>query len=125
MALNPYFQQGSQGEQRLVQDLINEHLRIYGIEVTYIPRKFVNKGTIFQEIQTSKFDDNFQIEAYINTWDGYSGAGDVLTKFGMSLRDELQLVISRERFEDFISPFLSQEDVDEVGEAVMRPREVI
>ena len=63
------------------------------------------------------------MEAYVNTWDGYSGAGDVLTKFGMSLRDELQLVISRERFEDFISPFLSQEDVDEVGEAVMRPRE--
>ena len=44
MALNPYFQQGSQGEQRLVQDLINEHLRIYGIEVTYIPRKFVNRN---------------------------------------------------------------------------------
>ena len=48
MALNPYFQQGSQGEQRLVQDLINEHLRIYGIEVTYIPRKFVNQATIIE-----------------------------------------------------------------------------
>ena len=78
---------------------------------------------MFQEIEASKFDDNFQLEAYVNTWDGYSGAGDVLTKYGMSLRDELQLVISRERFEDFISPFLSQEDVSEVGEAVMRPRE--
>ena len=83
----------------------------------------MNRSTVFQEIEASKFDDNFQLEAYVNTWDGYSGAGDVLTKFGMSLRDELQLVISRERFEDFISPFLSQEDVDEVGEAVMRPRE--
>ena len=98
-------------------------MKIYGVEVTYIPRKFVNRSTVFQEIEASKFDDNFQLEAYVNTWDGYSGAGDVLTKFGMSLRDELQLVISRERFEDFIAPFLSQEDVDEVGEAVMRPRE--
>ena len=123
MALNPFFLQGSQSEQRLTQDLINEHLKIYGVEVTYIPRKFVNRSTVFQEIEASKFDDNFQLEAYVNTWDGYSGAGDVLTKFGMSLRDELQLVVSRERFEDFIAPFLSQEDVDEVGEAVMRPRE--
>ena len=123
MALNPFFLQGSPEEQDLIQSLVNEQLKIYGVEVTYIPRKFVNKSTVFQEIEASKFDDNFQLEAYVNTWDGYSGAGDVLTKFGMSLRDELQLVISRERFEDFISPFLSQEDVDEVGEAVMRPRE--
>ena len=123
MALNPFFLQGSANEQNLVQSLVNEQLKIYGIEVTYIPRKFVNRSTVFQEIEASKFDDNFQLEAYVNTWDGYSGAGDVLTKFGMSLRDELQLVISRERFEDFISPFLSQEDVSEVGEAVMRPRE--
>ena len=110
MALNPFFLQGSPEEQDLIQSLVNEQLKIYGVEVTYIPRKFVNRGTIFQEIQTSKFDDNFQLEAYINTWDGYSGAGDVLTKFGMSLRDELQLVISRERFEDFISPFLASDD---------------
>ena len=123
MALNPFFLQGSANEQNLVQSLVNEQLKIYGVEVTYIPRKFVNRSTVFQEIEASKFDDNFQLEAYVNTWDGYSGAGDVLTKFGMSLRDELQLVISRERFEDFIAPFLSQEDVDEVGEAVMRPRE--
>ena len=37
MALNPFFLQGSQGEQRLVQELINEKLKIYGVEVTYIP----------------------------------------------------------------------------------------
>ena len=123
MALNPFFLQGSPEEQNLIQSLVNEQLKIYGVEVTYIPRKYVNRSTVFQEIEASKFDDNFQLEAYVNTWDGYSGAGDVLTKFGMSLRDELQLVVSRERFEDFIAPFLSQEDVDEVGLAVMRPRE--
>ena len=45
MALNPIFTR-IQGEQRLVQDLINEHLKIYGVEVTYIPRKFVRQQTI-------------------------------------------------------------------------------
>ena len=43
MALNPYFLQGSRAEQRLVQDLVNEQLKIYGVEVTYIPRKYVNQ----------------------------------------------------------------------------------
>ena len=120
MALNPFFLQGSQGEQRLVQNLINEQLKIYGVEVTYIPRKFVRKQTIIKEVQSSAFDDNFLLEAYVNTYEGYGGQGDIMTKFGVSLRDELTLTISRERFEDFISPFLES---DEDYELASRPRE--
>ena len=120
MALNPHFLQGSRGEQRLVQSLINEHLKIYGVEVTFIPRKFVNKSTIIEEVTASKFDDNFLIEAYVENFDGYAGAGDVLTKFGMSLRDEVTLTISKERFEEFIAPFM---DADDDIELSSRPRE--
>ena len=119
MALNPFFLQGSPGEQRLIQNLINEQLQIYGVEVTYIPRKFVNRQSIIEEVQSSKFDDNFLLEAYVNTYEGYSGAGDVMTKFGVSLRDEVTLTISKERFEDFISPFLDPDDY----ELSTRPRE--
>jgi len=122
MALNPYFQQGSSSEQRLIQQLINEQLKMYGVEVAYIPRKFVRKETIIREVTSSKFNDNFMIEAYVNTYDGYSGAGDILTKFGMSLKDELNIVISRERFEDFISPFLESMNQDEIT-VTTRPRE--
>ena len=57
MARNSYFLHGSQSEQRLVQDLINEQLKIYGLDVTYIPRKFVNQKSILEEVQSSKFDD--------------------------------------------------------------------
>jgi len=106
MALNPYFLHGSNTEQRLIQDLINEQLRMHGVEITYIPRKFVNKKTIIEEVQASKFDENFSIEAYVGTYDGYTGAGDILTKFGMSLRDDVTLIISKERYEEFIAPFL-------------------
>ena len=102
MALNPFFLQGSPGEQDLMQSLINEQLKIYGVEVTYIPRKIVNRSTIFEELERSKFDDNFLLEAYVETFDGYGGQGDIMTKFGMTLKDELTLSISRERFEDFI-----------------------
>lgn len=121
MALNPFFLQGSPGEQRLVQDLINEQLKIYGVEVVYIPRKFVRKETILKEISSSKFTDNFAIEAYLNTYDGYTGQGDILSKFGVSLKDDVSLIISRERFEDFISPFLDENDPE--IELSTRPRE--
>ena len=120
MALNPHFLQGSRGEQRLIQSLINEQLKIYGVEVTFIPRKFVNQSTIIEEVTASKFDDNFLIEAYVENFDGYAGAGDVLTKFGMSLRDEVTLTISKERFEEFIAPFMEADDDIELSS---RPRE--
>ena len=126
MALNPFFLQGTPSEQRLLQDLVNEQLRMYGGEGIYIPRKFVKRKTIIEEIQSSRFDDNFALEAYVNTYDGYSGAGDILTKFGMSLRDELLITISKERFEDFIAPFLGGlDDGTEESEIEVstRPRE--
>jgi hypothetical protein len=122
MALNSFFLNGSPSEQRLVQDLINEQLRMYGVEVLYVPRRFVRKETIIREVTTSKFSDNYAIEAYLTNYDGYSGAGDILTKFGMNLRDELTLIISKERFDDFISPFMANDTTGEL-EVVSRPRE--
>ena len=122
MALNPFFLQGSPGEQNLMQSLIDEQLKIYGVEVTYIPRKVVNRSTVFNDLERSKFDDNFLLEAYVETWDGYGGQGDIMTKFGMTLKDELTLNISRERFEDFIAPFMEAMNDDEII-VDTRPRE--
>ena len=122
MALNPFFQQGTQSEQKLVQELINEQLKMYGVEVTYIPRKIVNRDTIFTEVESSKFDDSYTLEAYVNTYEGYGGQGDIMTKFGVSIKDELTLTISKERFEDFIVPFLQTESDSEI-EVDTRPRE--
>ena len=55
MALNPFFLQGSQSEQRLVQDLLNEQMTIYGVEVTYIPRKILNKDIFLQKLKLQNF----------------------------------------------------------------------
>ena len=106
MTLNSYFLQGSGSEQNLVQDLINEQIQIYGVEVYYLPRKIFKTDNIIKEIQSSKFDDSFLIEGYINNYDGYAPDSDVMTKFGLRLKNEINLTISRERFEDFITPFL-------------------
>lgn len=122
MALNPFFLHGSPGEQRLLQDLTNELIRARGIEILYIPRKFVRKQTILEEIQSSRFDDNFAIEALLLNYDGYGGSGDILSKFGVSVKDDVTLAISKERFEDFIGNFLSSMDSNEI-EVSSRPRE--
>ena len=106
MALNPFFLQGSSNEQFLIQDLINEQLKIYGIEVYYLPRKIFKTDDIIREIQSSKFDDLFLIEAYLNNYDGYAPGSDLMTKFGLKLQNEISLTISRERYEEFIAPFL-------------------
>jgi hypothetical protein len=106
MTLNPFFLQGSTGEQFLIQDLINEQLKIYGIEVYYLPRKIFKTDDIIREIQSSKFDDVFLIEAYLNNYDGYAPGSDLMTKFGLKLQNEISLTISRERYEEFIAPFL-------------------
>ena len=62
--LNPFFLQGSQGEQGLVQDLINEQLRMYGLECHYIPRKLLTSRTIMREITESRFDQAFPPVSY-------------------------------------------------------------
>ena len=106
MPLNPFFLQGSLSEQRLVQDLVNEHLRMFGQDILYLPRKIINEKTIIREIADSKFDDSYRIEAYLSNYDGYGDAPDFMTKFGVRIAEEITLVISKERFDDFITPFL-------------------
>jgi len=118
--LNPYFLQGSPSEQRLVQDLINEQLRMYGQDVVYMPRKFISEKTIIKEVVVSKFDDSFRLEAYIANYDGFQGQGDILAKFGVRSTSGITFIISKERYEDFISPFIT---ADEDVKVAFRPQE--
>ncbi len=104
--LNPFFQQGSKTEQGLIQDLINEQLKIYGVEVHYLPRKYVTSNTVIKELIESKFENAYPIEAYVDTYDGYNGLGTLMTKFGIQDLDDLVITISRERFETYISPLI-------------------
>ena len=108
--LNPYFQQGAKTEQNLIQDLINEQLRMYGVEVHYLPRKYMTENNIIREVIRSQFDDAYPIEAYVENFDGYGQNPVLLSKFGIQATNELTLIISRERFEDYISPLMKNED---------------
>lgn len=106
MALNPFFLQGSITEQGLIQDLINEQLKMYGVDVYYIPREYVNEKTIMKEVIQSDFKNAFPIEAYVDSYDGYSGGGTVLSKFGIQELDDVNLIISQERYETYLKPLI-------------------
>ena len=121
MPLNPFFLQGSASEQRLVQDLINEQLKIYGVEVFYMPRKFVGTDNVIKENVVARFDDSFALEAYVQNYEGFAGSGDLMTKFGVRTTDELTLVISRERYDDFVSVFY--QDGEDETKLTSRPKE--
>ena len=108
--LNPYFQQGSRSEQNLIQDLINEQLRMYGVEVHYLPRKYLSEKTVLKEVIQSKFDDAYPIEAYVDNFDGYGDNNTILSKFGIQATNEITLIISKERFETYISPLIKNEE---------------
>ena len=109
MALNPYFQQGARSEQNLVQDLINEQLRMYGVEIHYLPRKFVAEKSVIREVVQSKFDDAYPLEAYVESFDGYAENPTLLSKFGIQQTNEITLIVSRERYETYIEPLLKNE----------------
>ena len=109
MALNPFFQQGARSEQNLVQDLINEQLRMYGVEIHYLPRKYMSEKTIIREVVQSTFNDSYPLEAYIDNFDGYAENPTLLSKFGIEQTNEVTLVISRERWETYIQPLLKNE----------------
>ena len=106
MALNPYFLQGAKSEQSLVQSLINEQLKMYGVDIYYIPRRYISQNTVIREVVESQFDSAYPIEAYIDSYEGYGGQGTLLSKFGIQNVDDLTLVISRERYETYITPLI-------------------
>jgi len=106
MALNPYFIQGTSGEQSLVQDLINEQLRMYGVEVYYLPRQYATTDNVIKEVIQSEFNYSYPIEAYVDNFDGYGDNTVMLSKFGIQAENELTVTISKERFENYISPLI-------------------
>ena len=107
--LNPFFLQGSKTEQSLVQDLINEQLRMYGIEIYYLPRQYVTTKKVIRELIESEFKSAYPIEAYLDNFEGYGDNTTILSKFGIQALNEINLIISRERFKTYISPLIKNQ----------------
>jgi hypothetical protein len=82
---------------------------MYGIEVHYLPRQYITEKTVIREVIESEFNNAYPIEAYVNTYEGYSDNPTILSKFGIQALNEITLTISRERFKTYISPLLQNQ----------------
>jgi len=105
MPRNVYFSQAVKSEQNLYEDLIIESLGIYGQDVYYIPRTLVNRDNVLNEDPASKFDDAYLLEMYIENTEGFEGAGDLYSKFGLEIRDDATFIVSRRRWETRVGVF--------------------
>ena len=110
MALNNYFRAtGARNEQDLAQSLVDEHIKMHGIEFVYMPRSFVNTKTVMREVSSSKFEKSFPLEGYIENYEGFGDQYNLLTKFGVRSTAEMQITISQARFGELITPVLQRE----------------
>jgi len=102
MATNVYFNpfpKNITSEQLLVEDLLIEAMQIYGMEVFYLPRSSRDQvDFLYGEDTLKQYTEAYTIEMYLEDVTGMDGEGDFISKFGLEIRDEVTLLISRRRF---------------------------
>ena len=105
---SPFFSNttGYTGEINLVDDLVREQIKLFGIDLLYMPRKMMNLDKLLHESSKNAFELALSIPMYVKTFDGYDQGMELLTKFGVRNSDELTLTCSRSEFQTYYSPFL-------------------
>ena len=103
-----YFPQhgGVATEQNLVQDLVDEQIKLFGSDVFYIPRVHLKDQTLGEIIQ-SEFNQSYMIEMFLVNVEGFGAGAEFVSKFGLRITDEITFVVSRRRWEQSANPALS------------------
>ena len=99
---NLYFSAGARSEQNLYEDLIIESIKIYGQDLYYLPRDLVNVDDVFREDPVSSFNSNYLLEMYVDNIDGFDGEGDLFTKFGVEIRDQVTFTVAKRRWQQTV-----------------------
>jgi hypothetical protein len=113
MATNPYFNNynAKYDEQRLVEDLINESIQMMGFNAFYLPNdNGAARDLIYGEDPVKQFNSAFSIEMYLTSVMGHEGEKDFFSKFGLEIRNQVSVLVSRRAF-------------TQRGPAISRPRE--
>ena len=103
-----YFPQhgGVATEQNLVQDLVDEQIKLFGSDVFYIPRVHLKDKSLGEVIQ-SEFSQSYMIEMFLVNVEGFGAGAEFVSKFGLRITDEITFVVSRRRWEQSANPALN------------------
>jgi hypothetical protein len=111
MARNRYFNQYTPiaSEQTLIEDLIIESIKIYGIDAYYLPRTHVNLDRLYGEDASMYFDDAISLELFVKSFDGFMGQEDFISKFGLQIDESINFSMAQKRFNQIVKPCLLTE----------------
>ena len=124
MAVNKAFHTNNStaitSEKNLYSDLVKEAIQIFGHDVYYIDRTTVAIDNVLGEDSLSKFTTQVPIEMYVeNAEGGYEGEKELMNQFGLENRNELTLVVHRERFQDLTKQIQIESGTDTTGGAIV------
>ena len=105
MPTSPYFptyHQGHSGEQTLVQDLVDEQIKLFGSDIYYLPKTILADSTL-DEVRYTKYQDQFQIEMMLINVMGFGDNAEFVSKFGLQITDEIIFRVSTKRWEEEVT----------------------
>lgn len=121
MATNYFFNNtSSASEQKLIEDLVIESIKVYGIDMYYLPRTILNRNQVYREQDSASFNASYQIEMYVKTFDKWGGDGKFLSKFGLEIRDEIVFTVAFRTFNNEVTTLNGQARPNE-GDLIWLP----
>ena len=105
MPTSPYFPtyySGHSGEQNLIQDLVDEQIKLFGSDIYYIPRVVLKDSTL-DEVRYSKYQEQFQVEMLLQNVTGFNDGAEFVSKFGLRITDEVTFRISTRRWDEVVA----------------------
>lgn len=108
-----YFSQfgGVNTEQALIQNLIDEQIKLFGSDVYYLPRKMI-KDNPLNDLLYSEFKTQYMIEMLLINVEGFGSPSEFISKFGLRVTDEITFVVSKNRWSQIFHHFADITDVD-------------
>lgn len=100
MPVSPYFNNyNSITEQRLVEDLIVESIKIMGFDAYYLPNdNDTARDLLYGEDPVKKFKSAFPVEFYLSSSLEYMGEKEFFSKFGLEIKNNVNVIISKRSF---------------------------
>ena len=97
---SPFFSSisGYSGEQNLIDDLTREQIKLFGMDVIYMPRKNINFDRFLKESTKSIFQLGMPIPMYLKSFSGYDNGMELLSRFGVRNSEEITLTVSKSEF---------------------------
>jgi len=100
MATSNYFNNyNSHAEQRVVEDLIVESIKIMGFDAYYVPIfNPDDRDILYGEDPVKKFKSAFPVEFYLSSAMEYGGEREFFSKFGLEIKNTVTVILSKRSF---------------------------